>query len=94
MALVELSYDEIETLLISLILRQDEILSIPKGEESDMTKYEMEYIFDLSDRLNEIQRDLEEKMGRELERLANNGGTQRKSVVERVMGFLGLDKTY
>jgi hypothetical protein len=94
MALVELSYDEIETLLISLILRQDEILSIPKGEESDMTKYEMKYIFDLSDRLNEIQRDLEEKMGRELERLANNGGTQRKSVIERVMGFLGLDKTY
>lgn len=94
MALVELSYDEIETILIALVLRQDEILSIPKGEESDMTKYEMNYIFDLSDRLNDIQRRLEEKMGRELERLANNGETQRQSVVEKVKRFLGLNETY
>lgn len=93
MPLVELSYDELETILIALVLRQDEIMSIPADERSDLTKYETEYIFDLSDRLNEIQRRLEDKMAIEMERLANNAVLgPRPGVLTRVMRFLGLEE--
>lgn len=87
MALVELSYDEIETILIALVLRQDEIMSIPKDEYSDQTIYETRYIYDLSDRLNNAQRDMEEAMGREIENVANS---KRESIVNRIRRTLGI----
>jgi hypothetical protein len=66
---VQLTYDEIETTLIALVLRQEEIMSIPFDERTDTTLYELDHIFEVSEHLNNVQRRYEELGVSEIEQV-------------------------
>jgi len=68
MALVELSYDELEVILIALVLRQEEIYTIPRSERTDATRYEIHNSGELSDKLNNAQHAIEQEGIDQIER--------------------------
>ena len=53
---VQLTYDEIETTLIALVLRQEEIMSIPFDERTDTTLYEELGISEIEQVVSQIDR--------------------------------------
>lgn len=68
---VQLTYDEIEATLIALVLRQEEIMSIPFDERTDTTLYELDHIFEASQHLNDVQRRYEELGINEIEQVVS-----------------------
>jgi len=60
---IELTYDELETALIALALRQEELREVRSLEN----KTELEHIWNITDQMDVAQRNLERRMTRQVE---------------------------
>lgn len=61
--ILEMTSEEIEFIATALILRCDEILSIPEDQRTERTVRELETLFEVRDRLHEIEFEYEVAVG-------------------------------
>lgn len=60
---LEMTSEDLEFIATALILRCDEILSIPEEERTDRTVRELEVLFEVRDRLHDIEFEHEVAVG-------------------------------